>query len=133
MTGAETDGDPGRPSPDLSKQGRQQDDQQDQELGSPPREELSEAVARAAEEHPEDIDKQIEVALQCPCVEDMMKSPCKDTFVDSFTCFMKSEHPEAKGYDCVEHFERFQECLTKNPAVIDQFLTNKDEDNDKAE
>lgn len=89
--------------------------------------ELSEAVARAAEEHPGDIDKQIEAALQCPCVEDMMTSPCKDTFVESFTCFMKSEHPEAKGYDCVLHFERFQACLTTNPGVIDQFLNNKDE------
>lgn len=87
---------------------------------------ISSAVARAAESHPDDIDKQIEVALQCPCVEDMMTSPCKDTFVDSFSCFMKSNE-EIKGYDCVEHFERFQACLVANPGIIDDFLTSKSE------
>ncbi len=120
MPAAQTDADPERPGssmPHTEEGGKE---------GGKAGQELSEAVARAAEEHPGDIDKQIEVALQCPCVEDMMTSPCKDTFVDSFTCFMKSEHPEAKGYDCVSHFERFQECLTTNPGVIDQFLSNKD-------
>ena len=29
---------------------------------------LSEEVNKAAEEHPDDIDKQIEIALACPCV-----------------------------------------------------------------
>ena len=121
MSATQADEDPGRPSTARSKQHAEE-----QATKADGQEELSEAVARAAEEHPGDIDRQIEVALQCPCVEDMMTSPCKDTFVDSFSCFMKSEHPEAKGYDCVSHFERFQECLTTNPGVIDQFLSNKD-------
>jgi len=96
---------------------------------APLMEQLSEELARAAEQHPDDVDKQIEAALQCPCVEDMLQSPCKDTFVSSFTCFMKSDHPEVKGYDCVEHFERFQECLVANPGVIEEFLTDA-RDND---
>ena len=29
---------------------------------------LSEEMDKAAEQHPDDIDKQIEIALQCPCV-----------------------------------------------------------------
>ena len=29
---------------------------------------LSEEVSKAAEEHPDDIEKQIEIALACPCV-----------------------------------------------------------------
>lgn len=29
---------------------------------------LSEEVSKAAAEHPDDIDKQIDVALACPCV-----------------------------------------------------------------
>ena len=121
MPAAQTDADPERPGTSMPHT-----EEGGKEGGKAGQEELSEAVARAAEEHPGDIDRQIEVALQCPCVEDMMTSPCKDTFVDSFTCFMKSEHPEAKGYDCVSHFERFQECLTTNPGVIDQFLSNTD-------
>lgn len=94
---------------------------EDQGGGEQPRQaggDIASAMARAAEAHPDDIDKQIEVALQCPCVEDMMTSPCKETFVDSFTCFMKSDHHEVKGYDCVEQFESFQACLVANPGVI---------------
>lgn len=29
---------------------------------------LAEEMDKAAEEHPDDIDKQIEMALECPCV-----------------------------------------------------------------
>lgn len=55
-----------------------------------------------------------------------MNGPCKDSFVDSFSCFMKSTHPEVKGYDCIEHFEKFQECLNKHPD--EQFFSDdKDE------
>lgn len=116
---------------------------------------LSEEIDKAAGQYPDDIDKQIEIALQCPCVgmyadmcifllgcrstckfymtsEDMMNGPCKDSFVDSFTCFMKSDHPEVKGYDCVSHFERFQECLSSHPEHIEEFLSG-DKENDNPE
>ena len=60
-------------------------------------------------------------------VEDMMNGPCKDSFEDSFRCFMKSQHPEVKGYDCLEHFEGFQACLAKNPGQIEEFLSENKE------
>ena len=103
---------------DATTTGAEEEDQGGREQPRQAGGDIASAMARAAEAHPDDIDKQIEVALQCPCVEDMMTSPCKETFVDSFTCFMKSDHHEVKGYDCVEQFERFQACLVANPGVI---------------
>ncbi|KAI8112849.1 hypothetical protein M9434_004169 [Picochlorum sp. BPE23] len=88
---------------------------------------LAEEMDKAAEAHPHDIDKQIEMALECPCVEDMMQGPCKDSFVDSFSCFMKSTHSEVKGYDCIEHFEKFQKCLEKHPEHTEQFFSGGDD------
>lgn len=61
------------------------------------------------------------------CVEDMMNGPCRESFEDSFRCFMKSEHPEVKGYDCLEHFEGFQACLANNPGHIEEFLLRNKE------
>ena len=63
----------------------------------------------------------------CPYAEDMMNGPCKDSFESSFRCFMKSEHPEVKGYDCLEHFEGFQACLAKNPSHLEEFLQSNKE------
>ena len=59
--------------------------------------------------------------------EDMMRGPCKDSFVASFSCFMKSTHPEVKGYDCIEHFEKFQVCLEKHPEHTEQFFSGGDD------
>eukprot|EP00890_Picochlorum_soloecismus_P000607 jgi/Picsp_1/1547/NSC_05025-R1_coiled-coil-helix-coiled-coil-helix domain-containing protein 4 len=68
-----------------------------------------------------DVEKQIEIALECPCVADLVQGPCSDSFKDSFSCFMRSQH-ETKGMDCITQFEGFQACLHRNPEYAEEML-----------
>lgn len=43
-------------------------EQQEEQGGGGVFESLAEEMGKAAETHPDDIDKQIEMALECPCV-----------------------------------------------------------------
>lgn len=47
------------------------------------------------------LDRRIEEALDCPCVEDLKAGPCGELFVSAFTCLHKSR-AEPKGCDCLD-------------------------------
>jgi hypothetical protein len=48
----------------------------------------------------EQLDRRIEQALECPCVDDLKSGPCGELFVTTFTCYHKSR-AEPKGCDCL--------------------------------
>lgn len=52
---------------------------------------------------------------------DLVQGPCSDSFKDSFSCFMRSQH-ETKGLDCISQFEGFQACLHRNPEYAEEML-----------
>ena len=49
--------------------------------------------------------------------EDLVHGPCSETFIASFSCFMRSNE-EVKGLDCVELFSKFQDCLKEHPEQV---------------
>lgn len=103
----------------------------------------------------EDMEKQIQEALACPCVgenpdylllhnfqfqccrrhrfipfpavaADLREGPCGPTFVDAFSCYIRSSHEE-KGMDCLDQFKVFQECLKKNPDHVEKIMSDAEE------
>jgi intermembrane space import and assembly protein 40 len=104
----------------------------------------------------EDIEKQIEQALNCPCIGafhhalpshssspnkpetthlpaplfragDLKEGPCGQTFVTAFSCYIRSSHPE-KGMDCLDQFKGFQECLKQHPDHVDKIMQDAEEE-----
>lgn len=55
----------------------------------------------------EELDREVEEALACPCVADLRDGACGEAFVNSFSCFIKSKEEE-KGMDCLESFQALQ-------------------------
>lgn len=84
---------------------------------------MAEALAQADGE--DDVEKQIEAALACPCLGDLKEGACGPTFVHAFGCFIRSEH-EDKGMDCLEQFKAFQVCLQKNPEHLAKIMQADD-------
>ncbi|EFN58569.1 hypothetical protein CHLNCDRAFT_140714 [Chlorella variabilis] len=101
---------------------------------------MAEALAQADGE--DDVEKQIEAALACPClgelrrphwclpfarrtIRDLKEGACGPTFVHAFGCFIRSEH-EDKGMDCLEQFKAFQVCLQKNPEHLAKIMQADD-------
>lgn len=39
-------------------------------------------------------DEKVSEALDCPCVADVKNGPCGDSFINAFTCFLKSTEEE---------------------------------------
>ncbi|WIA29492.1 hypothetical protein OEZ86_011993 [Tetradesmus obliquus] len=69
-------------------------------------------------EEEEQLDRRIEQALECPCVDDLKSGPCGELFVTTFTCYHKSR-AEPKGCDCLTVSLAFAECLRRHPEVLD--------------
>merc|ERR1711939_173152 len=72
--------------------------------------------------------------MDCPCVQEILKGPCGDTFAVAFKCFIDSTE-ETKGMDCVQQFMAMQQCFTEHPDVYGQYLQafeGDDEEDDEA-
>jgi intermembrane space import and assembly protein 40 len=61
---------------------------------------LPAALAAVRFQEEEQLDRRIEQALECPCVDDLKAGPCGELFVTTFTCYHKSR-AEPKGCDCL--------------------------------
>lgn len=77
----------------------------------------------------EELDKQIDEALACPCVDGLRDGPCGPSFVAAFKCFVKSQEDE-KGSECKDSYQALQECMTKHPEAFAEFMSSKEEDTD---
>jgi len=63
----------------------------------------------------EDIESEIERALDCPCVADLKEGPCGEQFVISFSCFLRQN--EDSGGDlsnCINAFSALQVLLVSS-------------------
>jgi intermembrane space import and assembly protein 40 len=81
----------------------------------------------------EELDKQIDEALACPCVDGLRDGPCGSMFVAAFKCFIKSTDEE-KGSECKLPYQALQECMVKHPAAFAQFINSgKDDENSTAD
>ncbi|GMH33115.1 hypothetical protein BSKO_00949 [Bryopsis sp. KO-2023] len=79
----------------------------------------------------EELDREVEEALACPCVADLRDGPCGSAFVSSFSCFLRSTETE-KGMDCLAPFEALQECMIKHPEEFADFIKpNEDDSNEE--
>ncbi|KAK9821127.1 hypothetical protein WJX81_003816 [Elliptochloris bilobata] len=74
----------------------------------------------------EELDRAVEEALSCPCVDDLKDGPCGKSFVAAFSCFIRSTADE-KGTDCMEAFGAMQQCLLKHPEAFADFVRSKSE------
>jgi intermembrane space import and assembly protein 40 len=70
-----------------------------------------------------------EINWDCPCLADMVKPPCGETFKAAFSCFVYST-TEPKGMDCVEKFREMQSCFKDYPEVYGREIDDDDEDED---
>ena len=49
----------------------------------------------------QDLERQVQEALSCPCVDHIKSGPCSASFVQAFTCYLKSQaSPEVRGRGC---------------------------------
>ena len=39
----------------------------------------------------QELDRQVQEALSCPCVDDIKSGPCGTSFVNAFSCYMKCQ------------------------------------------
>lgn len=99
----------------------------------------------------QELDRAVEEALSCPCVDDMKDGPCGKSFVAAFSCFIRStadekawftpcylaissdrvalvnSHFRLQGTDCMESFGAMQQCLLKHPEAFADFVSSKSE------
>ncbi|KAJ3334520.1 Calcineurin subunit B [Gonapodya sp. JEL0774] len=68
-----------------------------------------------------------EINWDCPCLGDMVKPPCGDTFKVAFACFVRST-TEPKGMDCVDAFREMQSCFKQYPEIYGRDADEEDED-----
>ncbi|KAK4526755.1 hypothetical protein GAYE_SCF27MG4672 [Galdieria yellowstonensis] len=63
-------------------------------------------------------EREIEEALNCPCIQKMKEGSCGEQFIAAYRCFLESE-TEPKGSDCVEYFSSMQKCMVEHPEEYD--------------
>ncbi|KAI8819434.1 uncharacterized protein EV422DRAFT_534734 [Fimicolochytrium jonesii] len=68
-----------------------------------------------------------EINWDCPCLENMTKPPCGDSFKAAFSCFVYSKE-EPKGSDCLEQFREMQKCFRDHPDIYGAELEDDDDD-----
>lgn len=73
-----------------------------------------------------------EINWDCPCLADMVKPPCGDTFKAAFSCFVYST-TEPKGMDCVDKFREMQACFKEYPEIYGREVDEDDEDGEEEE
>ena len=76
------------------------------------------------------IERNIEEALACPCIADLKDGACGDSFVAAFSCFLWSQAapPDPGGAaapQCLPSFEALQACMAKHPAAFNEFVADK--------
>ena len=49
-------------------------------------------AASRDEEVEDEVKRKIDEALACTCVDDLKDGPCGDSFVEAFSCFIRSQH-----------------------------------------
>ncbi|KXS18424.1 hypothetical protein M427DRAFT_53810 [Gonapodya prolifera JEL478] len=73
-----------------------------------------------------------EINWDCPCLGEMVKPPCGDTFKVAFACFVRST-TEPKGMDCVEAFREMQGCFRQYPEIYGRDTDEDEEDEEESE
>ncbi|KAI9003371.1 hypothetical protein DFJ74DRAFT_694650 [Hyaloraphidium curvatum] len=71
-----------------------------------------------------------EINWDCPCLADMVKPPCGETFKAAFSCFVYST-TEPKGMDCVDKFREMQSCFKDYPEIYGRETDDDDDDEDE--
>lgn len=73
-----------------------------------------------------------EINWDCPCLGGMAHGPCGEEFKEAFACFVYSE-ADPKGIDCVEKFQKMQDCFRKYPEHYAEQLKDEEEINQQLE
>lgn len=73
-----------------------------------------------------------EINWDCPCLGGMAHGPCGEEFKEAFACFVYSE-ADPKGIDCVEKFQKMQDCFRKYPDHYAEQLKDEEEINQQLE
>jgi intermembrane space import and assembly protein 40 len=60
----------------------------------------------------------------CPCLGGVASGPCAIQFREAFSCFHYSSS-SIKGIECMQEFEKLQDCMKKFPRLYDNNKTNK--------
>ncbi|WZN64171.1 mitochondrial intermembrane space import and assembly protein 40 [Chloropicon roscoffensis] len=76
-------------------------------------------AASRDEEVENEVKRKIDEALACTCVDDLKEGPCGDSFVEAFSCFIRSQRLE--DTDCSEGFGKLKECMIRNPEQFEDF------------
>ncbi|KAL8382040.1 hypothetical protein RB595_006020 [Gaeumannomyces hyphopodioides] len=66
-----------------------------------------------------------EINWDCPCLGGMADGPCGEQFKAAFSCFVYSTE-EPKGMDCIDKFQRMQDCFKKYPEIYGSELADED-------
>mmetsp|Transcript_4431 Transcript_4431/g.13446 ORF Transcript_4431/g.13446 Transcript_4431/m.13446 type:complete len:201 (+) Transcript_4431:135-737(+) len=82
-----------------------------------------EAERKAAKE------KQIEEALNCPCIDRMKEGPCAEPFIAAYRCFLESE-ATPQGGDCYDQFLAMHTCIQEHP---EEYKVNDEDEEDLLE
>eukprot|EP00188_Purpureofilum_apyrenoidigerum_P006333 Plantae.Rhodophyta-Purpureofilum_apyrenoidigerum.ctg9649.p1 GENE.Plantae.Rhodophyta-Purpureofilum_apyrenoidigerum.ctg9649~~Plantae.Rhodophyta-Purpureofilum_apyrenoidigerum.ctg9649.p1 ORF type:complete len:216 (+),score=59.22 Plantae.Rhodophyta-Purpureofilum_apyrenoidigerum.ctg9649:116-763(+) len=82
-----------------------------------------EAAKKAAKE------KEIEEALNCPCIDRMKEGPCGAPFLAAYRCFLESD-ATPKGGDCYDQFVAMHTCIQEHP---EEYKLDDDEETDLLE
>ncbi|XP_062222646.1 mitochondrial intermembrane space import and assembly protein 40 homolog [Phragmites australis] len=92
----------------------------------------AEAMAFDGNRSEESIDVKVQKALECPCLDDLKKSPCGSQFIYAFSCYLKSTKEE-KGSDCVNPFIALQNCIKENKEAFIKEILEEEENDEEAE
>ena len=80
---------------------------------------------------PEQVERNIQEALACPCIADFRDGPCGPSFVAAFSCFLRSSSMAAgaatNAPECLGAFEAMQMCMVKHPEAFTDFVKSKEE------
>ena len=90
----------------------------------------------------QELERQVQEALSCPCVDHIKSGPCGTSFVQAFSCYLKgqarpeasvllqvqhlaccSTHPDSwlpgqGAGDCLQEYRAMQTCMSKHPAAF---------------
>lgn len=84
---------------------------------------------------PEQVERNIQEALACPCIADFRDGPCGPSFLAAFSCFLRSSSSQqaatsgggANAPECLGAFEAMQACMVKHPEAFTDFVKSKEE------
>lgn len=82
------------------------------------------------------IERNVEEALACPCIADLKDGPCGAPFVAAFSCFLRSQAapPDAGGAaapQCLASFDALQACMAQHPAAFAEFVAADGKEKEK--